>query len=236
MSHYLWRDGWCPAEPAAGEVACADSWRHVDGRAHGFSAHARRFERCAGPLPPGFWARTARALDSPGEFFPRVALAGGEIRLDIRPAPPARATSVLALSAAPDPRTKPLIKGPDLHRLSAFRARHTPPGADDVILGDFAETTTGALVGWEGSTLVVPRGVRLPSVTQAQVIGRARERGISVREGRLHPGMPLWFLNSLHGVSPVTSIVGGGARRAVPAQPGAAEWAAWWWEGFRSAG
>lgn len=55
MRRYLWSDGWQPTDAPVGEIACADSWRHVDGRTHCLGSHARRFERCTGPLPPGFW-------------------------------------------------------------------------------------------------------------------------------------------------------------------------------------
>ena len=240
---YRWRGAWLPVEEApVGDPLCADSWLHEAGRTNGLVLHRARYERTAGPLPEKFWAEMFDILDRPERLFPRVSLnplgSSTYHHLDVRPSPPARVTTVLSVGAGADPRTLPTVKGPDLSRLADYRRTHTAEGADDAIVcspdGSFAETTTGALVGWEDGALIVPRGVHLPSVTQAQVTRRARALGIDVRPGRLNPAVPLWFLNSLHGISPVSAVfdAAAGTAHTPPAHPDAAEWAAWWWAGF----
>lgn len=232
MRSYVWRDGWVETIRPAGEFVCAESWRHRFGRANGLGLHVRRFAAHAGEVPDGLWEATVALLGAKEELFPRVGATGGSFRLDIRPAPPPRAVTHLTVANAPDPRRFPLAKGPDLARLAEHRARYLAPGTDDVVLGEYAETTTGALVGWDGDTLVVPTGAHLPSVTQRQVADRARALGVEVVSGRLDEGMPLWFMNSVHGVSPVGRIVRGGVAIDVPQHARASDWAAWWWEGF----
>lgn len=164
--------------------------------------------------------------------FPRIAQFGNDFYLHIRPAPLLREHTVLTwldTSDVPDPRTQPLVKGPDLAALAEFRAHHLVPGTDDVIIGDFAETTTGALVGWEGDMLVLPKAGHLPSTTQQLVARRAESLGIRVIEGKLRPNQPLWFLNAVQGISPVSAVnQSDGAVIPVPVYPGASEWRAWW--------
>ncbi|OIR45420.1 hypothetical protein [Corynebacterium sp. NML130628] len=104
-----------------------------------------------------------------------------------------------------------------------YRTQHLLPGSHDVILGDFAETTTGALVGWKEDTLVMPTGVDLPSTTQQLVAQRARGLEISIVNGPAGPDQPLWFLNAVQGISPVTALLTpAGARIEIPQHPEAA--------------
>ncbi|WP_165164112.1 aminotransferase class IV [Corynebacterium qintianiae] len=233
MNSYLWNSEWVPTDAPAGTFDRAESWRHLHGRASGLDAHIRRFAGAPVPVPPGMWEAAVELLDPAQDLFPRVTVSGQLFRLDIRPAPPARATTSLTVTGAPDPRRTPLVKGPDLVRLADHRARYLVSGTDDVVLGPYAETTTGALVGWEGDVLVVPQAEHLPSVTQAQVMERARHVGLRVRIGNLGPTMPLWFLNSVHGISPVDWVVTQEARVRVPARPDSPRWAAWWWDSFQ---
>lgn len=157
--------------------------------------------------------------------------------------PPPRPTTRLTYVRAADPRTRPEVKGPDFGALRAFRTRHQLEGTDDAVIVDAAgamlETTTGALAAWDGEKLTVPDGVRLPSVTLHQAARRAREAGARVQRRRFTPEFaaahPLWFLNSLHGISPVTELrspEAPGVALHPPAHPGAAEWQSWWWGGF----
>lgn len=237
---FVWYGGhFEPAQPHPGPFDVVDSWRHSRGRTNGLAAHIARFESTAGPLPGGFVEEMRAVLEGFGgeaELFPRIARAQGLLLLDARLAPPARPTTALTLPVAEDPRTQPLVKGPDFERFAAYRARHQLPGTDDTIIvdagGAAVETTTGALVGWDGDTLVVPAGLRLPSVTLAQVVGRARGLGVGVVKRKLLWEQPLWFLNSLHGISPVRAVVTPTHTVHPPAHPDAAEWQAWWWAGF----
>ena len=84
--------------------------------------------------------------------------------------------------------------------------------------------------------LCVSDGVRLPSVTLHQVVARAETLGLPVVRRRLTPELaaahPLWFLNSLHGISPVSELYVGDTVITPPAHPCFDEWHDWWWGGF----
>lgn len=244
MSSYIWRDGaFIPCTPPADPCTVADSWRHSAGRTHGLHLHLERFESAAGTLPAGFVPAMLELL-SGGELFPRIALIAGELYLDIRPAPAPRAHTRLTYVKAPDPRVQPLVKGPDLPALAAYRSQYQESGTDDTAIvdahGAIAETTTGALIAWDGDTFLLPTGMRLPSVTLRQVLDRCKDLRISTAQRPLTPALaaeyPLWFINSLHGISPVSSIHTPHGSITPPPHPAAASWQNWWWRGFSPAG
>ncbi|WP_115686229.1 aminotransferase class IV [Corynebacterium senegalense] len=228
MTSYVWEGRWLPTRDEPRGFDCADSWRHDHGRARGLELHRERFAAGAGPLPAGMWDSALELLDASSDLFPRISVFDGRFRFDIRPAPPARQTTDLTLAAAPDPRTAPLIKGPDLVRLAEHRRAHAIAGTDDIVLGDFAETTTGTLVGWVGDTLVLADATRLPSTTEALVAERAKALGHDITGGVLDPANPMWFLNALHGISPVRRVVSPTATIVLPRHPGEDEWRRWW--------
>ena len=240
MSSYIWHDGtFIPCTPPADSCTVADSWRHSQGRTHGLHLHLERFESAAGTLPTGFVPAMLELL-SGGELFPRIALIADELYLDIRPAPAPRAHTRLTYTQAPDPRVRPLVKGPDLPALATYRSQYQESGTDDTAIvdahGAITETTTGALIAWNGDTLLLPTGLRLPSVTLRQVLHRCKESGISTAQRPLTPALaaecPLWFINSLHGISPVSSIHTPHGTITPPPHPEAASWQNWWWQGF----
>lgn len=240
MNSYIWRDGaFIPCTPPSTPCTVADSWRHSAGLTHGLHLHLERFESAAGTLPAGFVPAMLELL-SGGELFPRIALIASELYLDIRPAPAPRAHTRLTYAKAPDPRAQPLIKGPDLPALAAYRSRYQESGTDDTAIvdahGAIAETTTGALIAWDGDTFLLPTGVRLPSVTLRQVLDRCKDLRISTAQRPLTPALaaeyPLWFINSLHGISPVSSIHTPDGSITPPPHPAAASWQNWWWQGF----
>ncbi|WKS55401.1 aminotransferase class IV [Corynebacterium accolens] len=244
MSSYIWRDGaFIPCTPPSTPCTVADSWQHSQGRTHGLHLHLERFESAAGTLPTGFVPAMLELL-SGGELFPRIALIAGELYLDIRPAPAPRTNTRLTYTLAPDPRVQPLVKGPDLPALAAYRSQYQVSGTDDTAIvdahGAIAETTTGALIAWDGDTLLLPTGVRLPSVTLRQVLDRCNDLGISTAQRPLTPALaaecPLWFINSLHGISPVSSLHTPHGTITPPPHPEAASWQNWWWQGFSPAG
>ncbi len=238
MDKYAWHGRFVPRDFPDGPIDVADSWRHVSGRANGLDLHLTRFERTAGPLPAGFVEKMLPLVGT-GDLFPRIASSQGLLLLDVRPAPPPRTTTRLTYIEAPDPRTQPEVKGPDFAALRAYRTRYQQEGTDDTVIapeGEMLETTTGALVAWDGDTLCIPDGVWLPSITLHQVASRARELGLRVERRRLTPEFaaerPLWFLNSLHGISPVSQLHVGPDIATPPAHPDAEEWRNWWWAGF----
>ena len=182
-------------------------------------------------------------LMGPGDLFPRISLAAEQLRLDIRPAPLARPVTRLTYAQAPDPRSQPLVKGPDFPALARYRAEYQDDGADDTVIvdssGAMVETTTGALVAWDGETLVLPTGTALPSITLHQVTRRAAALGIRTETRpltlELATACPLWFLNSLHGISPVSELHAPTGTGVIypPRSPHTTAWQHWWWGCFR---
>ena len=239
MRRYAWRGDLVECDVPDGPLDVADSWRHSNGRTNGLHLHLERFARSAGPLPDGFVDKLM-PLQRDGELFPRIALSQGLLLLDVRPAPPPRSSTTLTYTQAPDPRTRPEVKGPDFTAFHAYRSRYQVEGTDDTMIvdrhGAMLETTTGALVMWDGDTLCVPDGVWLPSITLHQVVSRAEQLGMRVERRRLTPELaaerPLWFLNSLHGISPVRELHVGDTVITSPAHPCFDEWRDWWWGGF----
>ena len=239
MRRYAWHGSFVPRDVPDGPLDVADSWRHSSGRTNGLDLHLQRFSRAAGPLPDGFVEKLMPLL-SEGELFPRIALSQGLLLLDVRSAPPPRPTTSLTFAQAPDPRTQPEVKGPDFATFRAYRSRYQLAGTDDTVISDkhgaMLETTTGALVMWGGDTLCLPDGVWLPSVTLHQVVARAERLGMRVERRRLYPDAaaehPLWFLNSLHGISPVSELHAGAEVITPPVHPSFDEWREWWWGGF----
>lgn len=238
MLRYAWHGTFVPRDSPDGPLDVADSWRHSSGRTNGLDLHLERFSRAVGPLPAGF-VDAMMPLLRDGELFPRIAMSQGLLLLDVRPAPPPRSSTTLTYTQAPDPRTRPEVKGPDFAAFGAYRSRYQVEGTDDAVIvdrhGAMLETTTGALVMWDGDTLCLPDGVWLPSVTLHQVVARAEQLGLRVERCRLKPDAaerPLWFLNSLHGISPVSELHVGDAVITPPAHPAFDEWRDWWWGGF----
>ena len=239
MRRYAWRGDFVECDVPDGPLDVADSWRHSNGRTNGLHLHLERFARSAGPLPDGFVDKLMPLLRD-GELFPRIALSQGLLLLDVRPAPPPRSSTTLTYTQAPDPRTRPEVKGPDFAAFHAYRSRYQVEGTDDTVIvdrhGAMLETTTGALVMWDGDTLCVPDGVWLPSITLHQVVSRAEQLGMRVERRRLYPDAaaehPLWFLNSLHGISPVRELHVGDTVITPPAHPCFDDWRDWWSGGF----
>ncbi len=239
MRKYAWHGAFVPRDFLDGPIDVADSWRHSSGSTNGLSLHIERFTRTAGPLPAGF-VDAMLPLLSEGELFPRIALSSGLLLLDVRPAPSPRPTTSLTYTQAPDPRTQPEVKGPDFGAFRAYRSRYQVEGTDDTVVvdkhGAMLETTTGALVMWDRDTLCIPDGVWLPSVTLHQVVARAEKLDMRVERRQLKPELaakhPLWFLNSLHGISPVSELHVGGDVITPPVHPSFNEWRDWWWGSF----
>lgn len=99
------------------------------------------------------------------------------------------------------------------------------------------ETTTGALVAWDEETLILPTGPALPSITLRQVARRAADLGIHTETRPITPELaaecPLWFLNSLHGMSPVSELHAPTGVIHPPHSPHTTAWQHWWWGCFR---
>lgn len=214
------------ARPA--EVRVIDSFLVEDGRVRGMPVHRQRFRRACRQLAGSASGDTDRFFDTaikmipmPGRWFPRVELVLENglpgYRLLIREAP--RRTGQVRLWTCPEPdrRREPTVKGADLTWLGEIRAAAAESGADEAALvsssGHLLEGATTSIVWWRSDTLCVPsaRAV-LPSVTRRLLIDAALATGTPVSEEAAAPedlaDVPVWTVNALHGVRPVTGWAG----------------------------
>lgn len=199
-----WEDGLHGETETAGELLAADSWLVENGVMRGADHHLARFARaCAdragirGRSTEEFWDLVLAALPRAGAWFPRVELrrdGGPRLGVLVRPAP-ARGDRLRVLPwDGPDPRRSPRTKGPDIPALERVRRAAVGRGADDALLctpeGLVVESTTSALLWWEGDDLCLPSpALRLmPSVTSALLVELARRKGVAVRGRRAQIG------------------------------------------------
>lgn len=249
------------AVPHDHEILVADSWRVINGSTWGLADHVQRFfTGLAAQAPRGgqlqhidqavFCQELHQQLrnisrDHPGlALFPRISAEpyGGTWRivLLVRPAPEPRSTTSLWIPTYPDPRTRPTVKGPDIGLMRRLVAEaHT----DDVVLHDGTnvhETTTGALLVWErpDELVVCQASQQLASISAQRITQHARSHDITVTSRsvtiqEIATGeYPVWFANTLHGISPVTTIGSVAGETSVVHHPAVAQWQAAWWQKF----
>lgn len=214
---------WC--DPHEGRLLVADSWHVIDGRVRGLDRHRERFlsaTRAHRDDADDFWRDAIAALPRTGDWFPRVELRergdGTLLGLRLRPTPPT-STEVVVATAPHDPRTQPLVKGPDLDALQSLRVAVQPSGAGEAIIvdarGAIIEGAYSGLLWWRGETLVRPRDAvpRIPSVTVQLVLEAARADGVELAEAEALPaeleGCELWVMSALHGVRAASLWVDG---------------------------
>ncbi|WP_328617035.1 aminotransferase class IV [Amycolatopsis sp. NBC_00355] len=229
-STWRWDDEHARLTPTAqaAEVRVIDSFLVEDGRARGLAEHRERFRfacrdhggRAAGDLGR-FFDAVVRTVPVPGRWFPRVELVMGgarpEFRLLVRQAPERTAAVRLWVCPEPDRRREPTVKGADLAWLGEIRAAAVTAGADEAAVvsasGQLVEGSTTSVVWWRSGTLCLPasRAV-LPSVTRRLLVAAAVATGTPVSEEAAVPedlvDVPVWTLNALHGVRPVTGWAG----------------------------
>lgn len=249
-------------DPVPGEILVADSWRVRHGTTWGIQDHLQRFHtglvqqspRGADlqddVAAPAFSAAIERKLSEasvvhPGvELFPRISVepsgASWRIVLAIRAAPAPRRTTSLWIPDYTDPRIRPTVKGPDIYLM---RGLVDEAPTDDVVLHDGTnvhETTTGALLVWQTPEHLVLCGAtqQLASISAQRIANHARSHNIlvttrSVTIQQLASGeYPVWFTNTLHGISPVSTVGSVAGEAHVVAHPAAAQWQATWWDMF----
>lgn len=200
-------------------VLVADSFLVHNGQVRGLDRHRERFAAsCAALGEPGasaFFDDQVGRFPGFGRWFPRFELTAAGLAVQLRPAPTQGGRIRIAVHSGSDPRTRPLVKGPDLEALGALKAEAAADcGADEVILMDqdgvAVEAAYSALAWWEGDVLHFPPADRphLPSVTAALVRELAAARGVQTVEAARRPEElaevdELWLLNALHGIRPV---------------------------------
>ena len=230
QSIYRWRDGalepleYCDMTATA--IVAADSWLVTEGNALALDAHHARF---LSSIPgteldaAAFWDAAIALIPREGDWFPRVEwqrseLGGARLIFRLRSAPERRRSVRLATWPGDDPRSAPLVKGPDLESLLRIRTS-VQPGADEAVLlspdGYVAEGATTALLWWRGEILCGPPADLdwLPSVTARSVLTLATALGFETYEEAVTPteldGTELWALNALHGIRIATKWIDG---------------------------
>jgi hypothetical protein len=233
---YRWRQGelelldYCDMADVRVEVA--DSWLVSEGRTLALGLHRERFLGSV-PMPAdaaAFWDAAVAAVPRTGDWFPRVELqsrSGADLLvLRLRSAPTRTRSVVVATHAGADPRTRPLVKGPDLERMLRARTAVQPLGAEEAVIlspdGYVVEGAYSALVWWRGSILCAPSLDldRIDSVTARSVLGLATALGTEIYHESVTPaeldGTELWSLSALHGPRIVTSWVDGPGTAELP--------------------
>jgi branched-subunit amino acid aminotransferase/4-amino-4-deoxychorismate lyase len=218
-----------PADRTDPAIEVADSWLVTDGAALALPLHHDRFlssiatRGFALPAAEGFWDAAVAAIPRSGDWFPRVELQSqnGEHQLVflLREAPKRERSIVLVSHDGADPRTAPLIKGPDLDALLELRAAAQQRGAGDAVLlspgGSVVDGATTALLWWRGDTLCLPAPEldRVDSVTAKSILALAAALGVDVYHEDVAPteldGLEIWAVNALHGIRIVTAWVDG---------------------------
>jgi branched-subunit amino acid aminotransferase/4-amino-4-deoxychorismate lyase len=141
-----------------------------------------------------------------------------ELQLWIRPAP-ARGDAVrLWISAEPDRRVHPSVKGADLDHLAGLRQEAADAGADEALIlatdGRIREGASTSILWWRRDVLCAPPETPeiLPGVTRTVLLRLAAEHGIRVEFEEPTPpelaGREVWAVNALHGIRPVSRWVG----------------------------
>ncbi|MET4782322.1 aminotransferase class IV [Glaciihabitans sp. UYNi722] len=217
-------------------IAAADSWFVTDGTVLALDLHRSRFwgaidDRRFDDLDAeAFWNAAIAAIPRSGDWFPRVELQlrqGAPLLVFRLRSAPWRSRSVrLASHRGDDPRTSPLVKGPDTDALLRVRTEAQALGADEAVIlspdGYVVEGAYSSLLWWRGAILCAPSLdlARLDSVTARSVIALATALGVEVYYESVTPaeldGVELWALSALHGIRIVTAWVDGPSTAEEP--------------------
>lgn len=217
-------------------VEVADSWLVSDGRTLALDLHRSRFFSGIGETvdATGFWDAAMALVPDTGDWFPRVELqsrAGAALLVfRLRSAPERSRSVVLATNPGPDPRTVPLIKGPDLEIMQRLRTSVQHLGATEAVIvnsdGFVVEGAYSALAWWRGSILCTPPAEfdRIDSVTAKSLLAMATALGIETFTEAVTPpeldGVELWALSALHGPRIATSWIDGPSLAELPGRLG----------------
>jgi hypothetical protein len=216
-------------------IAVADSWLVTDGTVLALEVHRSRFLGGINGDHPGldaagFWAAAIAQIPRTGDWFPRVELqlrhGAPLLVLRLRSAPERTKSVRLATHRGPDPRTSPLIKGPDTAALLRLRTEAQGRGADEAVIvsteGFVIEGAYSSLLWWRGEFLCAPSLdlQRVDSVTARSVIALATALGTDVHYESVTPreldGLEIWCLNALQGIRIVTAWIDGPEPAELP--------------------
>lgn len=216
-------------------VAVADSWLVTDGTVLALEVHRSRFlagisDEHRGLDAAGFWAAAIAQIPRAGDWFPRVELQlrdGAPLLVfRLRSAPERTRAVRLVTHRGPDPRTSPLVKGPDTAALLRLRTEAQGKGADEAVIlspeGFVIEGAYSSILWWRGEFLCAPSLDldRVDSVTARSVIALATALGTDVHFESMTPreldGLEIWSLNALQGIRIVTAWIDGPEPAELP--------------------
>lgn len=207
------------------QLTVADSFLVVDGNVRAIEMHFERFRGSVMSCRAGvadldeFFGSVRAMIPKHGSWFPRIEFRdqceAGCLFLRIRPAPALTNELSLWTYPEPDPRTNPLVKGPDLSLCQQLRRAANLHGADEALLldadGFIADGALSAIVWWSGDVLCGPdqQTAWLPSVTRDLVFELAEQAGYEIKTVKARPsdltGCEVWSLSALQGIRAVTS-------------------------------
>lgn len=236
---YRWHDRSLVAldycDMADTSIIVADSWLVTDGRVLALGLHRERFlsgmhrETRESTLAEEFWDAAMAILPREGDWFPRVELqlrSGASLLVLRLRSAPHLTRSVVVTTSPDDPRTVPLVKGPDLERMLRLRTAIQPSGAGEAVIltteGYIVDGAYSALLWWRGEILCAPplEFDRVDSVTARSVLALATALGVEIYREAVTPaeveGTELWSVNALHGIRIVTQWIDGPALAELP--------------------
>lgn len=211
-------------------LAVADSWLVEDGKIRSLARHLDRFiAGCisqnviqkATDLPlQEFFEQSLALIPNEGRWFPRLEYHFGEqdpLFFRLRVAPEQARELTLWVLDSTDPRTNPLVKGPDLSLGMQLRRKAQLHGADEALLldarGHIIEGALSSIVWWRDDRMFAPNLETrwLPSVTREEVLDIARQCGYEVVETSSPlanlEGCEFWSLSSLQGIRRVSRLM-----------------------------
>lgn len=211
-------------------LTVADSWLVEDGRSRSLEKHFERFkawvlnqESIDDQTFEDFFAAVSRAIPKNGHWFPRIefrkdSALGQKLFLRIRRAPERTEFLDLWTYPEPDPREKPLVKGPDLSLCQQLRRKANLHGADEAVLldkdGFIADGALSSILWWRGDKLCGPdeKTDWLESITRQELFELANQAGYETVAERCRPadvaGLEIWSASSLQGVRGVRNWQG----------------------------
>jgi len=207
-----------------GQLAVADSWLVEDGRARSLSGHYQRFKDWVADITTRddvteFCEAVTAEIPREGRWFPRIELLANDsadsthLIFRLRDAPEQIDSMTLWSFNEPDPRSNPLVKGPDLSLGMQMRRAAQMHGADEAVIlntdGYILEGALSAIVWFRDEVLCAPGNDLdwIPSITRKEVFAIAEQMGLQTRTEKVKPAdlvdLEIWGLSSLHGIRPV---------------------------------
>ncbi len=211
-----------------GHLAVADSWLIENGRARSLSEHYERFSTWVSEINSRhdlseFCTAVTSTIPREGRWFPRIEFLVDDVSdsthlvFRLREAPDQIDSMTLWSYNEPDPRTNPLVKGPDLSLGMQMRRAAQMHGADEAVIlntdGYILEGALSAIVWFRDDVLCAPGNDLdwIPSITRKEVFAIAEQMGLPTRSEKAKPAdlvdLEIWGLSSLHGIRPVDEWV-----------------------------